>query len=194
MMKAWIAWDTVVVPPEHSVYSAQRAWLSRILANVFISKYRRQRQHDAALTTHLAAVVDGVCPNAEVAPTRVGVEPTYSQAPPATLDLTGDEVLAAVSSLPANQREVVQRYYFDNEPMPDIAEAMGNSLSCTHKLAFRARISLARSLGRYARENYRMELPRVDAPTLEPAASPEPDADRVDAVMARFNNGELRVG
>lgn len=203
LLHAWLAWGNVVVPPDHDLNSAQRAWLSRILVNVFVSKYRRQRRHDRALSDRLDEVVSGTCPSAETGPSRAtsysGAEsaaPTaraYVQPAPATLDLSGDEVRAAVNSLPDNQRAVVERFYFDDQSMPEIAKALGISLTSTWKLAYRARIALSRSLGRYARENYGL-LVGVDTTTLEPAASPEPDADGVDAIVRRDDGRELRVG
>lgn len=191
LLKAWVAWDALVVPPDHNLHSAQRAWLSRVLANVFISRYRRDRQHKNAITARLAEIVSNVCPGAEITSNSSGM---YVQ-PPAQPDGLGDEMLEALEGLPANQREVVQRFYFDEEPMFQIAESMGNSLSCTHKLAFRARIALGKTLMKYAQVNYRFSGGAgVDPPTFKPPTSPQSDADCVNRVVRCVNRRELRVG
>ncbi len=68
------------------------------------------------------------------------VDPTTGTAPPGE---PHDDVLAAVRALPGQQRAVVVLFYFEDRPMPEVAEIVGCSVSTGWNHLHRARKRLA---------------------------------------------------
>ena len=67
-------------------------------------------------------------------------DPTTGTAPPGE---PHDDVLAAVRALPGQQRAVVVLFYFEDRPMPEVAEIVGCSVSTGWNHLHRARKRLA---------------------------------------------------
>jgi RNA polymerase sigma factor (sigma-70 family) len=58
-----------------------------------------------------------------------------------------NEVLAALAQLPSARRQVIERYYFDGESLPEIAQTMGKTVGAIHSLHFNALQDLRKILG-----------------------------------------------
>ena len=118
-----------------------RAWLFRILTNSFINEYRRLAKERA-----LANRGDGL-----VSPARLWA----ARDPEAALlePLLGDEVIAALGSLPDDFRSVVILADLQGLSYREIATRLGCPLGTVMSRLHRARRLLEAALSDYARES-----------------------------------------
>lgn len=128
-----------------------KAWLLTILRNTFINEYRR------------AARTPPTVEWSDTEPrTERSREPTVSVEPPRRgieelLDLVGDEVRAAVESLPPDFRQVVVMADLLDMSYKEVAEAVGCPIGTVMSRLFRGRRLLRERLYDYARDRRMVE-------------------------------------
>jgi RNA polymerase sigma-70 factor (ECF subfamily) len=120
-----------------------RAWLHRILANAFISGYRKRRREP---------LMDlGADPAADWQP---GCDPLAGPAPSAEAEalerLADSEVLAALRELPAGFREAIYLADVEGYPYKEIAQIMGTPIGTVMSRLHRGRAKLRARLARHA--------------------------------------------
>ena len=137
LLKAWSKWDTF------DRRGNLGAWLSRIVVNTFISRYRHQRVVDAAAARSdlLDHLFDGQRLDEAHDPASRWHDAELS-----------DEVLAALAALPAPFREVVELVDLEGLPYRDAAARIGCPVGTVMSRLHRARRLLRQDLGGYARE------------------------------------------
>lgn len=101
----------------------ERAWLSRVMHNLFIDWIRRRdaRREDALTDVPVAATVPE--------------EPWW-------LSLTADDVMRVVEKLPDQQRSVFRMFAFDGKSYDEIAEALGIAKATVGTRILRARLRI----------------------------------------------------
>jgi len=131
VMRAWTFWD------RFEPGSNARAWLHRILMNTFINAYRKQRRERDLF--------------------RAAGEETRREAHSAAdlfeseRDGLGDEVGAALESLPPEFRAVVELVDLGDMSYRDVATRLGCPIGTVMSRLHRARKQLQEQLGDYAR-------------------------------------------
>lgn len=120
------------------------AYLSRILVNTFISRHRHTRVvHAAAARSDLVDhLFDRARMDAAHAPERAWLG-----------DQLSDEVIAALASLPAPYREVVELVDLDGLAYKEAADELGIPLGTVMSRLHRARRSMRKQLSDYARDH-----------------------------------------
>lgn len=100
----------------------ERAWLSRVMHNLFIDWIRRRdaRREDALTDVPLAAVPDEAW----------------------WLSLTADDVVRVLEQLPEQQRSVFRMFAFDGKSYDEIAEAHGIAKATVGTRILRARLRI----------------------------------------------------
>lgn len=130
LLRAWSFWD------RFEPGTNARAWMHRILMNTFINGYRRRkREREVMAEVHREA--DAHCFRATVSrdPAAVSV---------------GDEVEAALRSLPEEFREVVVLVDVDDLSYREVAETLGCPIGTVMSRLHRGRRVLKRRLRDYA--------------------------------------------
>ena len=135
--------------------SKVRSYLARLLRNVLSMERRgasRRVRREQAVATGAAAVAPSACELVERAELQQGL-------------------VAAVLALPAPQRELVLRHYFDGESVADIARLLGRSPDAVQAQLRRARERLRLDLDRRGMLHAVLALPAPFAGTaVWPAA------------------------
>ena len=135
VMRAWTFWDRFE-PGTNS-----RAWLHRILVNTFINAYRKQRRERDLF-------------RAASEESRREVQ-TVSQLRQAERDGLGDEIGAALSTLPQEFRAVVELVDLRDFSYREVASELGCPIGTVMSRLHRARKQLHQVLADYAlREGY----------------------------------------
>jgi RNA polymerase sigma-70 factor (ECF subfamily) len=123
-----------------------RAWLFRILTNSFINGYRRRKRHrrftdekgdDTAIAMH------GDISPRRTDPSRAVVD-----------ECLGDQVSAALDTLGADYRQVVEMADLGGQRYKDIAKNLGVPIGTVMSRLFRARRQLESLLAEYAAADY----------------------------------------
>jgi RNA polymerase sigma-70 factor (ECF subfamily) len=157
LLRALRAW------PRFVPGSNARAWLSRILTNAFINRWRKDQYHQSFLRER---EVDAL----QVLHGRL--EDRDDDLRESLRDHLSEEMMAALGSLHEDQREIVERAYVRGERFKDIAIALGIPLGTVLSRSDRARRSLRMALsGRQA------------ATHAESTEGVQADADGVDRVV-----------
>lgn len=130
ILRAWTFWD------RFQPGTNGRAWMHRILVNTFINGYRRRRREREILgeitrETRLDAFA----------------EPSVSPVPGEGL---GDEVTAALHTLPDEFREVIVLVDLDERSYKDAASVIGCPIGTVMSRLHRARRAMKEQLGGYA--------------------------------------------
>lgn len=128
VLRAWTFWH------RFQPGTNGRAWMHRILVNTFINGYRRRRREREIL---------GEIRQGGVRPRTDGVE-----LPGETL---GDEVSAALATLPEDFRRVLLLVDLDENSYRDAARALGCPIGTVMSRLHRARRAMQAQLGDYAR-------------------------------------------
>lgn len=216
-MSAWSRWQ-----PDGNPALAARAWLFSIVLRTYLKLYHRTRVRTKAAferAVDILAATYGDRSTAEQALThsvagdrpyrnKVGNSVAASRLAALPGDLQailegpfGDEVHEAVSSLSEDHRIVVHLHYVSDMSVADIALELGIPKCTVKTRLFRAREVLARTLGSYAKAEYRIKPtePTVtsashsageDRPVKAPKR-PKAKASRVDRVVARHDKRSL---
>jgi RNA polymerase sigma-70 factor (ECF subfamily) len=138
-----------------------RAWLFKILTNSFINRYRKTAKEPAMLSFEEPAVhdeaeaqwfADRLAEPEGVNPVTVPVEEMLSRTSEVLSSFVGDEVKAAVESLPVDFRMVVLLSDLEGFSYQEIAEILGLNLGTVKSRLFRGRRILQALLYRYAKE------------------------------------------
>lgn len=175
-MRAWPRWDSQGLPDPAPL---ARAWLYRIVSNVFTDLHRGKSRRQQLEVLRRTEIVQGLYgQDVEVGPARstpategqdanhehphrsvrlaIGFKmwdtPILNLTPKE--DDTAAEVLAAVRHLRQPFREIVERAYFLGQSHQDIATALGFTPSTVSSTLHRAREMLRPLLASYARANY----------------------------------------
>ena len=126
--------------PAHD--GAFRAWLTTIADNLVKdaqkAKHRQRRAGDRAPVDRGGsgeALIDGIAGDATSPSVRTERRDNARRR-------------AALSALPADHRQVIERYYLQGESLDRIAEAMGSTKGSVRAMAYRARKRLRELLGR----------------------------------------------
>lgn len=188
LVKAFRAWERLVIAEGADAISVTRAWLYTICHNTFATEWRnrvrRRRQLEA--TTEIIEKTYG-CDDGHDPREDLGTE-----------DLS-DEVLEALLDLRPEQREAVL-LHADGQSYLQIAEKQGVSMGTVMSRLFRGRKALELALRSYARNNYGI-VPDKDRSgkqrqrqTVKTAQSPQPDANSIDTVIVRDDAEDLSGG
>ena len=141
MMRAYSAWASFIAG------SNCRAWLLRILTNSYINGYRRGRSHRKFAQR----------PGGEPVELLYGKERCAASADPEramTEPLLGDEVSAALATLPEDYRLVVVLADLEGMKYKEVADAIGCPVGTVMSRLFRARRALEERLAPYAATEY----------------------------------------
>lgn len=140
MLRAMVGWQSFAQDTN------LRAWLYRILTNGFINGYRKRRRHERLTNerpldarTALYGDSDDAVPNPVTEAARTAL---------------GDEVSAALDSLDADYRFVVEHADLRGEKYRDIAAQLGVPIGTVMSRLFRARRTLQAQLATYAETDY----------------------------------------
>ena len=139
-----------------------RAWLFKILVNSFINRYRKTAKEPAMLSFEEPAVhdeaeaqwfVERVGTDGEgVNPVTVPVDEILTRTSEVLTEFVGDEVKAAVESLPVDFKMVVLLSDLEGFSYQEIAEILGLNLGTVKSRLFRGRKILQERLFRYAKD------------------------------------------
>lgn len=182
MLKAFRAWQDMILPEDGDRDKVIRGWIYRITYNCFVNAYRsaqrRTLQHEQnAIETRL------VPPTTE--PIRYDQQSDFEPV-----------VEEALVALDRDQRVIVLMAT-RGASYRDIADHLGCPIGTVMSRLHRARRQLAQLLGDYAAENYGLSKSasgaRVDARRKQPAELPETEPDRVDTVVVILADDELCV-
>lgn len=127
VLRAWTFWD------RFQPGTNGRAWMHRILVNTFINGYRRRRREREIL--------------GEIK-RDVGAYPSWGRSVPG--EALGDEVTAALRSLPPEFRQVLELVDLGDRSYKDAAHAIGCPIGTVMSRLHRARRAMKRQLGEYA--------------------------------------------
>ena len=120
-----------------------RAWLFRILRNTFINRYRKEAREPKKVDIDK---VDEFLEMIRVGANIGGVKEEVYR------DLLGDEVTAALKSLPKHFREVVILSDIEDCSYREIAETIGTPVGTVRSRLSRARQMLRQRLSNYAKQ------------------------------------------
>ncbi len=135
VMRAWTFWD------RFEPGSNARAWLHRILVNTFINAYRKRRRERELFRLAGEESRREAC--------------TTSELRWAERDWLGDEVGAALASLPSEFRAVVELVDLRDLSYREVATTLGCPIGTVMSRLHRARRQLQQLLSEYAtREGY----------------------------------------
>jgi RNA polymerase sigma-70 factor (ECF subfamily) len=125
---------TVRSPDAIAAAANERAWLSRVMQNLFIDRVRRTRsRREEPITAEPAA--------------------TVSDAPPWWDSLTGEQVRAQLAHLPEDQRATFELFAFEHLSYDEIAARMNIAKSTVGTRILRARGKLRELLtGEYGHD------------------------------------------
>ena len=138
-----------------------RAWLFKILTNSFINRYRKTAKEPAMLSFEEPAVhdeaearwfVDRMSTDEGVNPVTVPVDEMLTRTSEVLKEFVGDEVKAAVESLPMDFRMVVLLSDLEGFSYQEISEILSLNLGTVKSRLFRGRKVLQALLYRYAKE------------------------------------------
>jgi len=138
-----------------------RAWLFKILTNSFINRYRKTAKEPAMLSFEEPAVhdeaearwfVDRMSTDEGVNPVTVPVDEMLTRTSEVLKEFVGDEVKAAVESLPVDFRMVVLLSDLEGFSYQEISEILSLNLGTVKSRLFRGRKILQALLYRYAKE------------------------------------------
>lgn len=179
LVRAWRNWeDWSPACPEHpeGAEGAVKAWLYRIVTNVYLNDYAaRQSQKRTLDAAALEQLVQEFEPASE----------------PAT-DFS-NTVYAALAKIYPGFREVVEMHYVKGMKCEEIAAELGIGMGTVLSRLWRAREALRPLLAQLAQDDYdyRLDSTGKNAP-VQPIEVEEADAGRVDGVVARDDAGALR--
>lgn len=194
---AWMAWTPDGLAPDQ----AARAWLYRIVGNLFVNSVRDARLHRLIQSQCIPDIVHGLYGDVEtIGCVLSSADPQHESfrgrdgirlarqiviscrdhAMLVTEDVSS-EVLVAIARLHPKRRIVIERYYFRGETCEIIAKAMGIPASSVRTLLGRARVKLAPLLESFARANYDLDA-GVDA-HAETAKESKADTHRVNRIV-----------
>lgn len=171
LVKALEAWSRFQLPSSCSPEAVIRGWLYRIVHNEFISSCRRRSRWGEEELQEWDATVE-----------HAQEEPGYS-----------DEVVAAMGALDADQRRVIHMVSVEGLSYQETAVALGVPIGTVMSRLSRARRKLEAMLTEYAESSYRLRRQGAgeDTNRLEPAETPEPEADSVDCVVSGLDAEQL---
>ncbi len=161
-VRAWKAWSRFQPKAGEDPVACVRSWLFTIVANTFVNDFHKRK-----LTQRTLAQQDAV------------TRGMYNLDEP--LEDHGDEVEAALSFLLPQFREVVERYYFQEQTFQEIARDLKISQGTVMSRMSRARAILIPRLSQYAKDQW--GLAGVDASLAEASSAPQPNAAAVEAVV-----------
>jgi RNA polymerase sigma-70 factor (ECF subfamily) len=137
-----------------------RAWLTAILRNAYINRYRRKQRRPTEIEFDEWQDIDPVFRDEHVRIPAPDDENTMGQA-------LSDEVIDALGQLPDHFRDVVILSDVKGLSYQEVADRVGCPIGTVRSRLFRARATLRELLDGYAQEvgvgkDYRDEFPGVD--------------------------------
>ncbi len=208
MIKAMAAWERWS-PEDMEPALAARAWMYRVVSNVAINTFRRQKLETHSRLARLPEIVVELHgdPDVTFARERPGIRNDRhaeaadyggGMAPVAWVGTAfeadadrpavSEEVADAVARLHPDRRAVIERYYFLGQTCEQIALELDMPADTVRTRLVRAREKLAPLLSRFARLNGLAA--RVHA-APEPSKAVQPDPDAVNGIMGRHDRGAL---
>lgn len=211
LLKAFQGWHNFA-PDIHSPGSdpsfVARGYLFRNVANTFVKEWHRKRirtkaQQQRAVdilvatygdrSTHEQALNLGFKPTVFTADgTRsasIGRGGTGLRETPVD-SAFGDEVVQALAQLSADHREVIELYYVEQIGCDEMAEVLGIPKNTVFTRLDRARRSLARALGPYARAEYGLGR-RESHESVETTEAVQPQPDTIDRIVRQRDRKTL---
>jgi RNA polymerase sigma-70 factor (ECF subfamily) len=159
MIRALGAWDRWV--PDGEPMMAARAWLYRIVANTFTKSYHRNRRYYAAVEKDRGSIAQFTSADGDEYETWLQLGNEQERAADAEVS---DEVRDAIASLHPHHREIIELVYLQEMAPQKAAERLEISMGTMWSRLSRARACLARSLKRFARQNYAFSSLAVPPP------------------------------
>ncbi len=207
-MQAWKRFE----PEGPDARASVRAWMYRIVTNTFVNEYQHLKMQQRVAKHHGEDVMRCSYGNASFVSqsaadqrydvgtsldwhspehgtwlpgNRVGTSMVSYQPITQVIEASVNyEVHAAMNSLDQRQREIVERYYFNNETLEHIAEESGVTIGTVWSRLGRARKTLEPLLANYARKQWGLVVDARQDPTLLKAPkSPKRNANRIDRVV-----------
>lgn len=199
-VRAWNAWSRWVPQGDPVIWA--RAWMYRIVTNVFKMEYVRDKKYDSFVGHWMRPQVDpderdqsGI----RYTDCHLAVTDQVASALHQGLDSThpyyemnglGDEVREALERINQEWALVVQMVYIDCISETEVAKILDLPPGTVRSRMARGRLALARILSPYARQRFgfgpeSLIARRADEAldSLEPVQELEPDPDGVDCVM-----------
>lgn len=139
-LQAWERWEPVGDPTQYA-----RAWLYRIVTNVFSTHYQREKLSFKAVTETKAI-------------SQELYQSEYHENPYQLSDTLGDEVREALSRIRPEWAEVVRLVYIDEMPAYDVAKLLGLPAGTVRSRMARGRLALARILSPLARQRFGLSV------------------------------------
>jgi RNA polymerase sigma-70 factor (ECF subfamily) len=140
LLRAFVAWG------RFEPGSNCRAWMFRILTNSFINIYRKRRRHNRFATERHGDAVAALY--------GTDIDCATDAAHELLTDALGDEVTAALSTLDADYREVVELADLRGRRYRDIADDLDVPIGTVMSRLFRARRLLEAQLAPFAAADY----------------------------------------
>lgn len=179
LVRAWNNWeDWSPKCPEHpeGAEGAVKAWLYRIVTNVYLNDYAARQSQQRTLD---AAAVEQL------------VQEGNDYVEPAT-DF-GAIVQSALTKIYPGFRQVVEMHYVQGMKCEEIAAELGIGMGTVLSRLWRAREALRPYLAGLARDEYDYKLDGAGkGVVVQPIEVVQADADRVDGVVARDDAESLR--
>ena len=133
--------------PRHE--GAFRAWLTTIADNLIKDAEKRKRRERRAAVQEGPGKASGQNGSWAVLVERIAGDGTSPSGRTQRRE-NACRLRAALAALPDDYREVIDRYYLQDESLSQIAEAMGGTKGSIRAMCYRARKRLRKSLGRSA--------------------------------------------
>jgi RNA polymerase sigma-70 factor (ECF subfamily) len=137
-LRAWDRWE-----PKGEPVIWARAWMFRIVSNVFSLQYQREKTFSSVTSQENAGVV-----TAELH------QNTANEHPYQNIDTLGDEVRDALSRIHPEWAEVVKLVYVDSIHESEVAKMLKIPRGTVRSRMARGRLALARILSPFAKQRW----------------------------------------
>ncbi len=188
VLRALDAWERWEPQGEPTIWA--RAWMFRIVHNVFALQYQRDKTF-ARITGTSRDPEKGPSPEVGMVAAELHQNVT-SEHPYYQSDAIGDEVLEALGRIKPEWAEVVQLVYIDGVPANEVAQKLNLAQGTVRSRMARGRLALARILSPFAKQRFgylvRPELADGADEALtafESTQLPEQNSCRVHGVVAQ---------
>lgn len=179
--QAWGRWEPLGDPAVEA-----RAWMFRIVGNVFATHYQREKKL-ARITGRMSDSTDSTESTMVAASLHQEI---VSEHPYSKPDSIGDEVRDAMERIRPEWADVVRLVYIEETPANEVAKILNIAPGTVRSRMARGRLALARILSPYARQRFGFSVrggADEAALPVEPTQTPERETDRVQAIVAQHH-------
>lgn len=167
MLRAYNFWGQFQ-QESHDVNRDVRAWLRRILSNIFYSQYSREQKKSKSFDVYRNQI-----DMSEV------VEDESEDV---------DKVREVVANLKPMYREIIERHYMQGQSYQELADGLGIKFTQVQKRLWRARQIMKAELMKMG-----LEPSLIDPTSIEPTEPEETQTDSIDSVMTGDDPGTFDV-